>query len=571
MLYEEWWTAYTSAHVHENPRLADDTPIPEPAEVAAVLGEPWMADGRAQYRERFAAWMAVAGLSNAGSILIDDLPVMVGGELAAEVGGGTTYEIMDSGQRVYERAGPEDPADALGSLHALMIATDNQSLPNRMPVSLDKLNDLIADPAKISALLMTMSGHFRMRALQDDSAAELMDDLTRGFQVVHTLWENVDPANRRAAGLKHPLAALIEGYLARPVPATRNRKPTGIIIEQYFQIREFAPPDDSLAGVEVGQAMLPGLEALLPDYDEMEKFPVLAMFDALRGSDKEAGLGLRLLVTVLTEIDAQDSFPLGDSGVLVPMLLRGLTGHLWPRGWKRARVMPRLKAAMYGWNYAGIPERGGLRRVIGTVGKWIALPDDFPLDGEIIFQVFLPPGAQQGAMVHRETLDYLGVSSGLMYRAKLTLAHQWWRAAHTRGKTKEGITRGTTWPYATRPARLKDGAGNALIEKGRTVPGDPSGERETNPMIRYLPTYTDDRILRLCYSPTQIANAERTDNLHKYRSRAWRAVAQMEQMGLLEMAHWAGGLKLCPPQGWGVNFKMPEAVRLLGTRRNGRG
>ena len=95
--------------------------------------------------------------------------------------------------------------------------------------------------------------------------------------------------------------------------------------------------------VGVGQAMLPGLEALLPDYDEMEKFPVLAMFDALRGSDKEAGLGLRLLVTVLTEIDAQESFILGDGGVLVPMLLRGLTGHLWPRGWKRARVMPPLE------------------------------------------------------------------------------------------------------------------------------------------------------------------------------------------------------------------------------------
>ncbi|MDE0077684.1 MAG: hypothetical protein OXO50_09200 [Caldilineaceae bacterium] len=551
--------------------MADDTPIPEPAEVAAALGEPWMADGRAQYRKRFVTWMAVSGLSDAGSVLIDKLPVMVGGELAAAMGGGTTSEIMDSGQRISKRTGREDPAEALGSLHALMIATDNQALPNQMPINLHKLNELIADPAKISTLLMTMSGHFRLRALQDNSVADLMEDLTRGFQVVHTLWEIVDPDDREIVRLKHPLAALIESYLERPVPAARNRKATGIIIEQHFQIREFAPPDDSLVGVEVGQAMLPGLEALLPDYDEMEKFPVLAMFDALRGSDKEAGLGLRLLVTVLTEIDAQDSFPLGDSGVLVPMLLRGLTGHLWPRGWKRSRVMPRLKAAMYGWNYAGIPERGGLRRVIGTVGKWIALPDDFPLDGEIIFQVFLPPGAQQGAMVHRETLDYLGVSSGLMYRAELTLAHQWWRAAHTKGKTKEGITRGTTWPYATRPARLKDGAGNALIKKGRTVPGNPDGERETNPMIRYLPTYTDDRILRLCYSPTQIANAERTDNLHKYRARAWAAVAQMEQLGLLEKAHWVGGLKLCPPQGWGVNFEMPEAVRLLGTRRDGKG
>ena len=100
--------------------------------------------------------------------------------------------------------GPDDPADALGSLHALIIATDNQPLPNQMPVSLHKLNDLISDPAKISALLMTMSGHFRMRALQDNSVAELMDDLTRGFQVVHTLWESVDPGSRREAQPETP-------------------------------------------------------------------------------------------------------------------------------------------------------------------------------------------------------------------------------------------------------------------------------------------------------------------------------------------------------------------------------
>ncbi len=368
----------------------------------------------------------------------------------------------------------------------------------------------------------------------------------------------------------HPLAPIIRAYLKKPPRATRNNKPTAIITKEHFRIREYSPTTDVLGEVDVGQAMLPGLETLLPDYDEMERFPVLAMFDAMQGSDKEAGLGLRLLVTVLSEIDVLASKPIGDNGVLVPMLLRTILGHLWPRGIPRGkhrlRAMQRLRAAMFGWNLAGIPDRGGLRRVIGTVGEWITLPDDYPLDGEVLFQVYLPLGATRGALIHRETMDYLGVSSGLMYRAMLTLAHQWWRAAHTKGKSEDGVTRGTTWPYATRPIRRKDGAGNPIIRKGRTVPDDPKGEREPNPMIQYLPTYTDERILQLCYSPTQIEGAKRTGNLHKYQARAWAAARKMERIGLLEMAYY-GDLKLCPPRGWGVNFKMPEEVKALGRRR----
>ncbi|MXX23853.1 MAG: hypothetical protein F4Z82_00195 [Caldilineaceae bacterium SB0668_bin_21] len=368
----------------------------------------------------------------------------------------------------------------------------------------------------------------------------------------------------------HPLAPIIRAYLRRTPRAIRNNRPMAMVINEHFQIREHSPPTDVLSEVDVGQVMLPGLEALLPDYDEMERFPILAMFDAMQGSDKEAGLGLRLLVTVLSEIDVLESKPIGDNGVLVPMLLRTILRHLWPRetprGKHRQRAIQRLRAAMFGWNLAGIPDRGGLRRVIGTVGEWIALPDDYPLDGEIFFQVYLPLGATRGALIHRETMDYLGVSSGLMYRAMLTLTHQWWRGAHTKGKNEDGVTRGTTWPYATRPIRRKDGAGNPIIRKGRTVPDDPNGEREPNPMIRYLPSYTDERILQLCYSPTQIEGAKRTGNLHKYQERAWAAARKMERIGLLEMGYY-GDLKLCPPRGWGANFKMPEEVKTLGRRR----
>ena len=384
-------------------------------------------------------------------------------------------------------------------------------------------------------------------------------------------------------GSPHPLAPIIRAYLKRPPQAIRNNKPTAVITKEHFHIREFAPTGTDNPSVGVGQALLPGLEALLPDYDEMEIFPALSLFDALRGSDREGALGLRLLITVLTEIDVLESVAGFDGGVLVPTTLRGVTSHLWPRRFDR-RYMPRLRAAMVGWETAGVPvEYGGLRRVIGTVGQWIALPDNYPMDGEIVFQVYLPPDARQGAAVHRETLDWLGASHGPMYRAHLTLSHQWWRGARTKGKDKDSITRGTSWPYATRPARRRDKEGNLLDGQGevivnrqghpiakwndpRTV-AHPSQEREPNPAVQYLPSYSDDRLLRLFYSPTQLAGAERTKNVHKYQARSLKYVQDMESLGLLEMANRGGQIKLCPPRGWGVNFQTPAAVRQLGRRK----
>ena len=116
---------------------------------------------------------------------------------------------------------------------------------------------------------------------------------------------------------------------------------------------------------------------------------------------------------------------------------------------------------------------GAWRRVIGTVGQWIALPDNYPLGrGDRLSKSIYRWMATQGAaLIHRETLDWLGVSHGPMYRACLTLSHQWWRGARTKGKDEDGVTRGTSWPYTTRTdTRGKTGqGGQSAGQKGRTV------------------------------------------------------------------------------------------------------
>lgn len=529
MKFDECWADLFGQLLTKH-NLPAETLQPTPDDVAGVLLEPWMADSVREFVERqIALWETGGGFRSYG----------VGDSYTVER---TAVITADGKRKVVENEERQTIAYSYGS------------------VRLE--GDSLAVFEGFMAGLTTGSE----RLIASGLALNLIrEGVRRGaFESIQDMWiaDSKD-------GLKHPLAALIEGWLNRPPIAVKNKKKAPIITQEHFQIREFVTLETDIDAVSVGQAMLPGLETLLPDYDEMEIFPVLALFDALRGSDREGPLGLRLLITILTEIDVLESVFGFDNGVLVPTTLRGITSHIWPRRFDR-RYMPRLRAAMLGWEHAGVPvEYGGLRRVIGTVGPWIAIPDNFPMDREIIFQVYLPPDAKQGAIVHRETLDWLGASHGPMYRAHLTLSHQWWRGARTKGKGKDGTTRGTAWPYATRPVRLQDGAGNPIIKNGRTVPGDPNGPRETNPMIQYLPSYNDDRLLRLFYSPTQLAGAQQTGHLHTYLSRADKYVHKMNHLGLLEMSNHGGQLKLCPPRGWGENFQTPVTVKQLGTRKRG--
>ena len=164
MDFADWWAEYVIAAGGESDECT-------PADIAGALIEAWMADARANYRRRFVALMEASQLPKpaGGTFLIDGLPVIVSSGLATRVGGRDDLQDLAATDPVgYAAQFHNDPADALGSLHALMIAADNQSLPNRMPVSAHELTDLISSPAKISAILMMMSAHFRMQALRED-------------------------------------------------------------------------------------------------------------------------------------------------------------------------------------------------------------------------------------------------------------------------------------------------------------------------------------------------------------------------------------------------------------------
>lgn len=402
------------------------------------------------------------------------------------------------------------------------------------------------------------------------------------FKSVHAIWQS-------AKG-PWPLAPAVDWWLNRPGQATRNGKATGIVTYEHCDIRAAFDSDpclDPLESVPVGHAMLPGLKELLPDFDEMDVFPALRLFESLHGRDNEVGMGLRILVNILLEIDLKMSPPIVGHGLLTTLTKREVLAPLYPRGLPRGQKLEAagqtMSTAIAAWGLAGIPDHGGIRRVIGTIGPWNVLPPDYPLDGPITFQVYFPRSAKTGALLQRDIMNFLGVSHAPMYRTMLSLCHQWSRAARTKGKYKrgpdKGKTKGTTFPYATRPARLRNEKGKLIDKDGneldtdnwndsRTVP-DPSSEREPNPAIQFLPAYTEDRILRLCYSSAQLEAAEKTGNMHTYKNRAWQTIRWMERLGLLDMAvHADGALRLCPPRGWGVQFPTPAKVKLLGSRQS---
>ena len=49
----------------------------------------------------------------------------------------------------------------------------------------------------------------------------------RGFNVAHVIWESIPKEQREKSQLKHPLAALIEGYLNPPIKP--DKRETGIM------------------------------------------------------------------------------------------------------------------------------------------------------------------------------------------------------------------------------------------------------------------------------------------------------------------------------------------------------
>ena len=414
----------------------------------------------------------------------------------------------------------------------------------------------------INALHATLHG-IEPTDLANEKGHSAESLLVDGFDAVDSLyWIHGEPG-------AHPLAPFINAWLARVEAVSLAERETGIIPTPYANVRElqsvqsgWLPGFDSVTN-PVGETLpLPGLDRLL----QPDTATALVLWDALDvnrpGADRGAAVALRLFVNLLVSLPAPPGNKLArlEGTHHLRLTLRDLVENLWPNGWKRSRDMERLRRAMFQLDRALVPfGNGGYKRVVSS-GELVIPPPDYPLDGPLSFTIYLPTGSGRGPLVHRPTLNQLGVQSRLKYRAELGLAHRWDRSAHN-----------GNYPYATRPEVRRNTDGLIIDQSGKVVTeriggrevgvknwahprAVKTGHRETNPAIRYLGAIREQEILDLCYPRAHITPRTRA----VYLKRAWNAIMEMADAGLLEIVAGSNGsVYIAPPIGYGPNWSPP--------------
>ena len=214
--------------------------------------------------------------------------------------------------------------------------------------------------------------------------------------------------------------------------------------------------------------------------------------------------------------------------------------------------MERLRRAMFQLDRALVPfGNGGYKRVVSS-GELVIPPPDYPLDGPLSFTIYLPYGSGRSPLAHRPTLNQFGVQARSKYRAELGLAHRWDRAAHN-----------GNYPYATRPEIRRNGDGLIIDQNGQVVT-ERLGGREVGVKNWAHPRAIqigerEQNILDLCYPRAHITLRTRA----VYLKRAWNAIAEMAEAGLLEIVGTQnGGVYLAPPMGYGPNGSPPSPAAL---------
>ena len=282
-----------------------------------------------------------------------------------------------------------------------------------------------------------------------------------------------------------------------------------------------------------------------------------------------ARLSLRLWVELATAIPAKYR----DSTQQLQFALWEVRDWLWPNGWKRSRMMPRLRHAMAEVDRmrftTALP--GGGRTSWRAVGFTGIFPPNARLDDRAIAHIELPPGSGHGPLIHRPSLRALGLHSAPQYRAALGMAYHWWDRA-INGKyilpQRRRLARSPTGlPVTITGEIITDRQGSPINNKIMIIAGkkrkphpdlvwlDQNGERTTfehaalepNPTAsaRY-PIFEGADLIRL-FHPDVATGANRRQQI----KRARRELEKMAAAGLCVIEDIDGGYRIMPPQWWG--------------------
>jgi len=387
------------------------------------------------------------------------------------------------------------------------------------------------------------------------------DRYMASFQTVHDAWQNL-PADQRG-GLKHPLAALIEGWLTRPEiirpDVDKNGRPrkngilpggllpkqpaTGTMPAQLALIPDaHKGPLPEIGHVKRAERQLPLFADLMADNDLPVTPLILANAAGFRGLQPGRGARLdkRLLIFGLLSMPRDQRRP-GGRYEWRPTL-REIRDLLWParpaqvRGrtravssWRPSVHATGLYSALQAVNLAevGLPDGDTWR----PMRVW-RNPDIANLDREAIIEIRLPGASDRGPQVDKIALAAAGVVSDPAFDMELGLAYLWDDA-----KARNGGYR----IHATRPEALRNEHGHivdatrqVVLERGRPATrwdrpqAVLTGRQERHPQADKVRVLTREERRRLAYGP---AGNRRPNQIRTEQTATDRLLSELEKTG----------------------------------------
>lgn len=404
------------------------------------------------------------------------------------------------------------------------------------------------------------------------------------LQTIHTLYEN------HGAGLKHPLATLIEGWIVeRSQQVDTDKRKTGIIPANLNRIVVVDSRPDLIQlpnydeGSALGFVSSPDLQAYLPALQTESSLGAvlpLQLWDrsASRGPEKQMPLDLRIWMEGITAIPASER--VGQRRISVDF--GNLVEWLMPNGRYSRAAWPSMQWALgrvhnwrIPWEKDGVGGLWAAVRIVSGPRFWNAYSDP------VVFDVDLPPGVNdRGPLVYRPALRKYGQQGALLYRAYLGLCWLWDHHGARRGRYIQ--------PERRRIARNADGnmidaEGRVIVDKagrpaktwmipekktgrlaprpgvvfldadGRPVADMEQAAMERNPAADRYPILTPDQLVELSYqidADKQVTAPAR----RKRRERARDALIQIAADDYCVVEDVDGGWRILPPQGWGAGF-----------------